>query len=220
VVAGASPVAGQSVEDVKKPEPIEPEVFTLTGEFVRIAYNNEGWVTLGYRTANDSKGDEWLLLETGMTLRKGNKNFDLTREHISLQIPDGSTIPLATQEAFGKANLRALDRRASMVRDSINYFPTSVNNPCVLSFFADPGTPGRSLAFDQVELSWDRACVGRLYFQIPGDDGITTGQHYLNVKFPNSLLQVPFYIMTDEQEKEFRKKWKTMKKEHEAEYQQ
>ena len=31
-----------SAQDMKKPEPTVPEVFTLTGEFVRVAYNNEG----------------------------------------------------------------------------------------------------------------------------------------------------------------------------------
>jgi len=44
------------------------------------------------------------------------------------------------------------------------------------------------MPFDQVELSNTRACVGRLYFQVPG--GITYGQHWLNVKFEKSLVRV------------------------------
>ncbi|HEU4690601.1 MAG TPA: hypothetical protein VFS23_19670 [Vicinamibacterales bacterium] len=41
-----------------------------------------------------------------------------------------------------------------------------------------------SAARDVVDLSKDRACLGRLYFKIPG--GIAYGQHWLNVKFENS----------------------------------
>ena len=60
------------------------------------------------------------------------------------------------------------------------------------------------------------ACLGRIYFQIPG--GITTGQYYLNVTFKESVVQVPFRILTEEEAKEFKKQWKDIKKEHEAEY--
>ena len=42
-----APVAQAQLEDLKKPEPTVPEAFTLQGEFVRMAYNNEGFVTLG-----------------------------------------------------------------------------------------------------------------------------------------------------------------------------
>ena len=59
VALGVSVVGAQ---DIKKPEPTVPEIFTLTGEFVRIAYNNEGYVTLGYRVANDSVAEDWMLL--------------------------------------------------------------------------------------------------------------------------------------------------------------
>jgi ribosome recycling factor len=60
--------------------------------------------------------------------------------------------------------------------------------------------------------------VGRIYFNLP--DGIKTGQYYLNVKFKGSVVQVPFRILTDEEQKEFNKSWKDMKKEHDAEYKQ
>ena len=36
---------------IEAPEPGVPELFTLEGQFVRAAYNNEGYVTLGYRMA-------------------------------------------------------------------------------------------------------------------------------------------------------------------------
>ena len=181
--------------------------------------NNEGFVTLGYRIANDSVAEDWMLLEIGLTLRPKAKNQTMMRDALSLKLPDGSTVPLATQKEFAKAGrLPALNKRASLVRDSINYFPVQANRPCVVGFFADPTVPGRSIAFDQVELSSYRACLGRIFFKVPGT--IQTGQHFLNVKFEDSTVQVPFRVLTKAEEKEFRKTWKGIKKEHDAENKQ
>jgi hypothetical protein len=69
---------------VVKPEPVVPEIFALKGEFVRMAYTNEGFVTLGYRLANDSQGEEHMLLGIGVTLRKSKPNQTLTRDSFSL----------------------------------------------------------------------------------------------------------------------------------------
>ena len=208
-----------SAQDIKKPEPTVPEIFTLTGQFVRVAYNNEGYVTLGYRVANDSVAEDWMLLEVGVTMRAPTKAQTMTRDSLSLMLPDGSTIGLATQKEFGEAgHLPALNTRGNMVRDSINYFPVQANQPCVIGFFSDPTNRVRSIAFDQVELSSNRACMGRLFFKVPGQ--IQTGQHYLLVKFDNSMIEVPFRILTKAEEKEFKKNWKSLKKEHDAEYKQ
>ena len=154
-----------------------------------------------------------MLLEMGVTLRQGVTEQKLTRDDLTITTPDGKTIPLASQEEFNKANLRALDRRASMIRDSINYFPASANIPCAMRFFSDPSDGARVLAYDEVSLSNRRACVGRIYFHIPG--GITTGQYWLNVRFEGSTIQVPFRIFTKEESKAFHKQWKDIKKEHE-----
>lgn len=217
-VALVALVAGVvSAQDIKKPDPTVPEIFTLTGEFVRVAYNNEGYATLGYRIANESVAEDWMLLEVGATLKKPTKNQTMTRDAYSLMLPDGSTIPMASQEEFNKAGyMRALNARANMSRDSINYFPVDANQPCAIGFFADPTNRARSLAYDKVELSWRRACVGRIFFKVPGK--IQTGQHYLNVKFEKSMIQVPFRILTKAEEKEFRKTWKDLKKEHDESY--
>jgi len=208
----------EALDKLEKPQPVVPQIFTLKGEFVRMAYNTEGFATLGYRTANNSVDEQWMLLELGLTLVDPTDDQPFKRNQISLQMPDGSTIAMAKQEEFNKANLRALDRRANTVRDSINYFPRLASQPCRIGFFADISQSGRSLAFDQVTLSRRIACVGRVYFHIP--DGIKDGQYYLNLKFKESVVQVPFRIFTDEEQKEFNKSWKTIKKEHEAEYKQ
>ena len=59
----------QEVPKVKIPEPGVPQIMTLEGRFVRVAYNNEGYVILGYRVANLSVGEKWMLLEVGNRVR-------------------------------------------------------------------------------------------------------------------------------------------------------
>ena len=68
----------------------------------------------------------------------------------------------------------------------------------------------RALPVDQVELNNQRACLGRLYFKVPG--GITYGQHWLNVKFEKRLVRVPFRILTKEEEKLMDKNYKPISK--------
>jgi hypothetical protein len=202
-----APAAAQQ-PTVQLPKPGVPEIMTIEGNFVRAAYNNEGYVILGYKLANLSVGEEWLLLEVGITLRDGVKDQKLVRDEVSIETPDGKTIPLATNEAYRAANLRALEAREQVSRDSINYFPVMASKPCRIGFFAR--TDQRAMAWDEVELSYNRACTGRLYFQVPG--GIQYGQHWLNVKFDEGLIRVPFRILTKEEEKLLSKNYKSIKK--------
>ena len=107
-----------------------------------------------------------------------------------------------------EGNLQAIQQRAKVQRDSINYFPTRASRPCAILFFPELGS--RALPYDVVDISNDRACLGRLYFKIPG--GITFGQHWLNVKFQNSLVRVPFRILTADEEKLLSKNYKSIEK--------
>ena len=212
LVVGAVAAAAQT--PVTPPQPTVPEIFTIEGEFVRVAYNNEGYASMGYRMAQQQVGQEWILLQVGLTLRKPTKDYKLKREHLSVTTPDGKTIPLATQQEYrgGMGAVSALDMRAKVNPDSINYFPNDVSRGCALLFFSDDA--GRTLAFDETELGYNRACLGRLYFKIPG--GVQVGQHWLNVQFAGSSLQVPFRILTKDEEKELGKRWQELKKQHEA----
>jgi len=214
VLAGlAAPTAMAQVEQA--PKPSVPELYTIEGEFTRIAYNNEGWVTLGYRTANDSQGTEWMLLEAGVTVRA--KSQTLKRGDFAVKLPDGSVVPMATQEEYADAGrLPALNRKANVVRDSINYFPGAANRACAMRFFSDPAEPRRSLSYDQFDVSSQMACLGRLFFKLPEGTIIEPGQYWLRVSFEDSVVEAPFRIMTKEEEKYLRKNWKDLKKEHEA----
>ena len=214
VLAGlAAPTAMAQVEGA--PKPSVPEIYTMEGQFARIAYNNEGWVTLGYRTANDSQGDEWMLLEAGVTVLE--KDQELTREDFAVKLPDGSVVPMATQSEYADAGrLPALNRKANVVRDSINYFPPSANRACAMRFFSDPAQRGQSLPYDQFSVNPQMACLGRLFFKLPDGQTIEPGQYWLRVSFENSVVEAPFRILTKEEEKYLSKNWKDLKKQHEA----
>jgi len=198
----------QEPPKVQIPEPGVPQIMTMEGRYVRAAYNNEGYAILGYKLANLSVGEEWMLLETGFALREGMPDYDLTREAISLETPDGKTIPLPSITEFRKGDVRALQMREKVQRDSINYFPPNAHRACSVQFFTD--VDSRAMAWDKVELTNQRACLGRLYFPIPG--GVTYGQHWLNVKLAKSLIRVPFRILTKDEEKFLEKNYKDIEK--------
>ena len=193
---------------VQLPQSGVPQVITMEGKFVRASYNQEGYVIIGYQASNRSVGEEWMLLEVGITVLPDVPDYRLTRDHFSLETPDGKTIPMAPLMEQRGGSVQAIQQRAKVQRDSINYFPTKASRACALLFFPDLGA--RSVPFDEVDLSDDRACVGRLYFRIPG--GIAYGQHWLNVKFQNSLVRVPFRILTADEEKFLGKNYKSIEK--------
>ena len=217
VVAGMlfvwAPVVPIDAQDPQKPtvsmpKPGVPQIMTIEGSFVRAAYNDEGYVILSYEPVQRSIGEQWVLLDIGITVRDRVPDFKLTRDALSLETPDGKTIPLPSDSEHRAGNTSALENRARVQRDSINYFPPSATRACRIGFFADLNS--RAMAWDEVELSSTRACLGRIFFHVPA--GITYGQHWLNVKFQKSLVRVPFRILTKDEEKFLDKNYKSIKK--------
>ena len=212
LVAGALTMTAQAQSQeapkVAIPQPGVPQIMSLEGRYVRAAYNNEGYGILGYRLANLSVGEEWLLLEVGLALRDNMPDYTLKREAISLDTPDGKTLPLPTLMEYRAANTQALKAREKVQRDSINYFPPNAYQACAMQFFGD--LDQRPMSWDEVEMTDHRACVGRLYFKIPG--GIAYGQYWLNVKFAKSVIRVPFRVLTKEEDKTLDKHYKSIEK--------
>jgi hypothetical protein len=206
-LAGA-PLAAQDKPTVAIPKAGVPEIMTIEGTFGRAAYNNEGYVILGYETSNRSVGDPWMLLEVGMTVMDRVPNYTLRRDALSLTTPDGATVPLPSIDEHRKADTRAIQNRARVQRDSINYFPPSASRACGIVFF--PDLTARAMPRDDIELSSTRACLGRLFFPVPG--GIKHGQYWLNVKFEKSVVRVPFRILTADEEKLLNKNYKDIRK--------
>jgi hypothetical protein len=211
------PATAQDTPQVQIPQPTVPQIFTIMGKYIRVAYNNHGFVTLGYEVAQRSQGQEWMMLDAGFTVPKPVKDHTLKREHLTVKLPDGTVVPMATQKEYAGAQyLPQLKNMAKVVRDSINYFPVDVSRGCPLGFFTSPEQ--RSVSYDQVELSPTRACVGRIFFKVPG--GIKPGQHWLLVNFGAGEVQVPFRILTAAEEKEFKESWEDIKKAHDESYKQ
>jgi hypothetical protein len=209
----AAPLTAGGRQDAQRPtvqipDAKVPEIMTIEGNFVRGAYNREGYVILGYQPAQRSLGEEWMLLEIGVTLLPGTKEYTLKREALSLDLPDGKTLPLPTVAEHREGDTRAVQNRARVQRDNINYFPPMASRPCRLGFFSDLSSP--AMAWDEVSVDSNRACLGRLYFKIPG--GIAYGQYWLNVKFADSVVRVPFRILTKDEEKLLSKNFKSIKR--------
>src|SRR6476620_10883774 len=101
----AKDARAQDTPTLQIPKPGVPQIMTLEGKFVRAAYNNEGYVIIGYQIVNRSIGEEWVRLEVGMSLLGDTPDFKLTREALSLETPDGKTTPLASVEDYRSANL-------------------------------------------------------------------------------------------------------------------
>ena len=95
----------------------------MEGNFVRAAYNNEGYAILGYQVANRSLKEEWMLLEVGVALRDNVPDYTMLRTALSLETPDGKTIPLATIEEHRQGNTTGvcrIGRRSSATRSTIS----------------------------------------------------------------------------------------------------
>jgi len=206
--AGVGTTQSQEPPKIKIPEAGVPQIMTMEGRYVRAAYNNEAYAIIGYRLANLSVGEDWLLLEVGLALRDRIPDYTLKREAVSLDTPDGKTLPLPTISEYRSANLMALKARERVQRDSINYFPPNAYQPCSIQFFTD--LDQRPMSWNEVEMTDHRACVGRFYFNVPG--GIAYGQHWLNVKFAKSVVRVPLRILTKEEDKLLDKHYKSIEK--------
>ncbi len=205
----ASNGAGSPQQAVKMPDPGVPQIMTLEGKFVRVAYNNEGYVILGYQIANRTIGNDWIMLDVGMTLMNRGKDYTMTRDALSLETPDG-TLPLPSIAEYRKAvaKTQPLQARMKSQRDSINYFPPWVHGVNRLGFFAD--LDSNAMPWDQVDVSYERAAMGQLYFNVP--TGTKYGQYWLNVKFPQTMVRVPFRLLTEEEEKKLGKNYGDIKK--------
>ena len=202
-------VSSQQPSGVQIPQPGVPEIMTLEGTFIRVAYNNEGYVILGYEIANRTVGDEWIMLDVGITLMERVRNYTLKREAVTLDTPDGALpLPSIAEYRANESKVQALQNRMKVQRDSINYFPPWTHGVNRLGFFAD--LESRAMPWDQTEVTNSRACMGQLYFHMPG--GTKYGQYWLNVKFAQSVVRVPFRLLTEEEERKLDKNYRSIKK--------
>ena len=159
------------------------------GEYILRQEGPELWTVLGYRFANTTVGDEWLILEVGLTSPNG-QTAEVKRGDVFVTSPSGNKMQLATQKEFMAAygSLRSTLSKADVNRDPLDYFPPS-RIECAIGFFA---VPGESVTFDQVTLNDRRGCYGRWFFNVPG--GIQPGRWVLGVDLPESEIRIPFEL--------------------------
>src|SRR4029077_12814399 len=113
--------AGGQQPTVQVPNPGVPQIMTIEAKFVRVAYNNEAYVILGYQIANRTIGDDWIMLDVGLTLMERVKDYTLKRDALSLTTPDGD-LPLPSIEEYrqNESKVQPLQNRMKVQRDSIN----------------------------------------------------------------------------------------------------
>ncbi len=157
------------------------------GQYVLKQFGPELWTVLGYRFANSQLGDEWMILEIGLSSPNG-QSAKVAREDIFLLSPSGNRIPLATQRRFNEVwgSLRSTIEKANVNRDPLEYFPPS-RIECAIQFFV---TPGQGVSFDEVTLNDRRGCFGRLFIDVPG--GIQAGRWILGIDLEESEIRIPF----------------------------
>lgn len=146
-------------------------------------------VVMAYRHAAKNLGEEWLILEVALSSPTG-ETATIQRDSIFVRTPDGTRVPLATQEEFGDAysGLRSRLRQADIQRDPMDYFPPS-RIPCGLELFAEPGA---GVTHKRVSVDDQRACEGKLFFRIPG--GVQAGRHVLGMDLEESRIRIPFTL--------------------------
>ena len=159
------------------------------GRYVLKQDGPELWTVLGYRFANTQLGDDWLILEVGLS-SPGGQNAAIKRENVFVRTPGGTKVPLATQAEFNEAwgKLRPVVNAANVNRDPLGYFPEG-REECAVQFFVAPGT---GVAFDEVSVNDRRQCYGRLFFNVPG--GIQAGRWVFGIDLPESETRIPFEL--------------------------
>ena len=168
---------------------------------------------LGYQIANRTIGDEWIMLDVGITLMERVPDYTLKRDALTLDTPEGVLrLPSIEEYRVNETKVQPLQNRLKVQRDSIDYFPPWTHGANRLGFFSDLGS--RAMPWDQAEVTNSRACVGQLYFHVPG--GTKYGQYWLNVKFAESVVRVPFRLLTEEEEKKLGKNYGNIKKQVDA----
>ncbi len=148
-------------------------------------------MTVSWRYPQLYPGDRWTFLEAWM-MPISDKGVTINREDVSLYLPDGTEIPLASQSRVNESlpEIRRIARIGNEVRDPIAGY-SNVRNGTVRIGFQD--IRGRSVAFDECGIPPNWAAVGDLFFENPKgtwEKGIYT----LSLKNKEIDVKIPMAI--------------------------
>ncbi|HVN75826.1 MAG TPA: hypothetical protein VMT19_05870 [Thermoanaerobaculaceae bacterium] len=168
--------------------PTETPGLYLVGKTVLHYKGPEVETVLSYRVATLRPGEDWLFLDVAIT-GTGRDSVELKREKISVRIPSGDVVPLATQREFGEVypQLTAALARADVAAEPLDYFVN--RKPKSLNFLVAPGT---GISFDSVWVNDLDVAVGRLCFFVPG--GVQNGPYELLIDLQESKVRIPFRL--------------------------
>lgn len=144
-------------------------------------------VAVSYRSPKLNPGGSWLMLDAAMTATKGP--IEIPRSAISVRVPDGQVVPLASHEAYGKgySDVAAKIMRDNAIGEPLGYLiPHRYRR---LDYFPRRGV---GLAWPSVWLDEWHNNYGRLFFQLPG--GVQKGNYELLIHLPESQVVIPFTI--------------------------
>jgi hypothetical protein len=145
-------------------------------------------VAVSYRFADLDLGANWLFLDVAVS-GQGRTAVEVKRDAIFVRTPDGTTVPLATQKAFGEAygKLAGTLARADVAREPLDYYPG--RRPQGLDFLVAPGSGVSLLSAWVNDLN---VAFGRLAFFVPG--GVQAGPYELRIDVPGEAARIPFRL--------------------------
>ena len=144
---------------------------------------------LGYKFADSSLGDEWLIVDLALTGLRAEA-IEVKQEAISVRTPDGRDIPLPTQKEFIAAysEVQSLVRRAAVASQPLEA-TMGGRRLCELDFLRLPGTGSTR---DAIWINQRELCVGMLAFPVRG--GIQPGRWRFVIELEESSLEIPFHL--------------------------
>jgi len=148
---------------------------------------------VGFRNAEQTIGDEWLILAVEFMGSTQSGPTTISRADISARSPDGRRLALVSQEEYRKNYGRiriAVERTLSYLPILGRYDRSQM--PCDQWFLEDPGG---GFARDRLPINRFQVCSGPLVFRVSG--GVQPGRWRLVVELEESTADLPF-VLEDE----------------------
>ena len=165
------------------------------GKFVAQWKDEKVQLDLGLRFANSQFPSKWLMIQTGVTATS-NKPVRIDREDITLVIPGGDTVNLASQKALteGLPDVRHDYEKAAIVQDPIEGYFVGPSRQQRIGFFSPPA---QQITYEQVTVDRETLALGYLFFHAPGDK-FPPGKYVLQIYNKDVDLRLPFVLPADE----------------------
>jgi hypothetical protein len=166
---------------------VQPEQLKRVGATALVYRGPAIELAMSTRFARANRGAPWLFLDVAMTA--SSRPVEIRRDAVAVLLPDGQTVPLASQEKFAIAfpDLVAPIARANVAAEPLGYL--TARRPRRLDLFS---APGRHIVFPSVWLDEWHTTYGRLYFDVPGK--VQPGTYALLINLPAGAVKIPFEI--------------------------